>query len=154
MKTLLLVSVAFVLSTAAANAETFTFTSKAVTVAQVGGPGPGGKPVGASHATNEAEVVWASGTKMKSKGDCMSWSAPPGSGFTGQGMCNGTDADGAKTFMVFSCAGNDKNTENDCWGRLTYTSGKNQGKVATASWHGKQNADGKGGTAAGAGTMN
>lgn len=154
MKTLLLVSVAFVLSAAAASAETFTFTSKSTTVAQVGGPGPAGKPVGASHATNEAEVVWASGTKMKSKGACMSWSAPPGSGFTAQGMCNGTDADGAKTFMVFSCTANDKNTENDCWGRLTYVSGKNQGKVATASWHGKQSPDGKGGTAVGAGNMN
>lgn len=71
-----------------------------------------------------------------------------------QGMCNGTDADGGKAFLVFSCAGNDKGTENDCWGRLTYVSGKNQGKVATASWHDKQNADGKGGTAVGAGNMN
>jgi hypothetical protein len=150
MRTILFVSAALVLSATAAHAETFTFTSKATTVAQVGGPGP----LGASHATNEAEVVWASGTKMKSKGDCMSWSAPPTSGFTGQGMCNGTDADGAKTFLVFSCAGNDKGTENDCWGRLTYVSGKNAGKVATASWHGKQSADGKTGTASGAGNMN
>lgn len=155
MRSLLLISVAFVLGTTAANAETFTFTAKNTQVTQIVGPGPGGKPVVAGSSKSENDVVWASGAKEHATGDCFGWSAPPASGFTSQGACTGTDAAGAKTFVVFSClAANDKGTENDCWGRVSFLSGKNQGKTATASWHGKQNADGKGGTAVGAGNMN
>ena len=155
MKTMLLLTAALALSATAANAETFTFTAKNTQVTQIAGPGPGGKPYIAGSSKSENDVVWASGAKMHGTGDCFGWSAPATSGFTSQGACSGTDANGDKSFLVFSClAANDKGTESDCWGRLTWTSGKNQGKTATASWHGKQNADGKGGTAVGAGNMN
>ena len=80
MKTLTIAVALLLASTAAAQAETFTFTGKGTTVAQVGGPGPMGKPVGASHAKNETEVTWASGKKTTSTGECMSWSAAPGTG--------------------------------------------------------------------------
>lgn len=155
MRTPLLVSVAFLISATAASAETFTFSGKGTNVMQVGAPGPMGKPIVGGTSKNQTDVVWASGAKTKSTGDCMVWSAPPASGATVNGVCNSTDSDGAKSALFFTCIStNDKNTESDCWGRVSYTSGKNQGKTATVSWHGKQNADGKGGTAVGAGNMN
>ena len=154
MKALLLLSVAFMLGTTVAQAETFTIAGKSQSVTQVGAPGPMGKPVVAGSVKIETDITWASGSKEHSTGDCVGWSAPPASGFTSQGICNSASADG-KSSLVFSCLStNDKNTENDCWGRLTYLDGKNKDKTATVSWHGKQNADGKGGTAVGAGNMN
>ena len=70
-------------------------------------------------------------------------------------MCNSTDADGGKSAAFLTCIStNETNTESDCWGRIAYSSGKYQGKVATFSFHGKQNADAKGGTSVGAGNMN
>ena len=155
MRSLLLVSVALVLGTTAASAETFTITGKSQPVTQVAGPGPMGKPIVGASVKIETDVTWASGTKEHSTGDCIGWSAPPASGFTTQGICSSASADGGKSSLVFSCIStNDKNTESDCWGRVTYLEGKNKDKVATVSWHGKQNADGKGGTAVGAGNMN
>ncbi len=154
MKTLTIAVALLLASTAIAQAETFTFTGKGTNVAQVGGPGPMGKPVGASHAKNDTEVTWASGKKTTSAGECMSWSATPGTGFSVQGICSGADS-GGQTFLVFSCVSvNDKNTAADCWGRLTGLTGTWKGKVGTASWRNTQNADGKGTTAAGAGTLN
>lgn len=153
MKSLLLVTAALALGTTAASAETFTFTGKNTPVSQVAGPGPMGKPIVAGNSKNEIDIVWASGTKEHSSGECFGWSAPPASGFTSQGACSG-DSPSGKAFSVFSCLANDKGTESDCWGRVTFTSGKNAGKTATISWHGKQNADGKGGTSVGAGNMN
>jgi hypothetical protein len=121
----------------------------------VGAPGPGGKPVVGATSKIESDIVWASGAKTRSTGDCIGFTAPPTSGATNQIVCNSTDADGAKSAAFLTCIStNDKNTENDCWGRIVYTSGKNNGKVATFSLHGKQNADGKGGTSVGAGNMN
>ncbi len=154
MKSLLLLSAAFALSATAANAETFTITGKSQPVTQVAAPGPMGKPVSGGSVKIETDVTWASGVKEHSTGDCIGWSAPPASGFTSQGICSSASAEG-KSSLVFSCiTANDKNTENDCWGRLSYSEGKNKDKTATVSWHGKQNADGKGGTAVGAGNMN
>lgn len=143
------------LGTTVANAETFTLSGKNTAGLQVGAPGPGGKPVVGGAAKIETDIVWASGAKMHSTGDCIAWSAPPASGATTNGVCNNTDADGGKSALWFACIStNEKNTESNCWGALAYSSGKYQGKVATLSWHGKQNADAKGGTAVGAGNMN
>lgn len=155
MRTLLLVLAAFVLSAVPASAETFTFTGKSTNVMMVVAPGPGGKPVVGATNKIETDVVWASGAKMHSTGDCVGWTAPPTSGATNQSVCNSTDADGGKSQVFLTCIStNDKNTEADCWGRLVYTSGKHNGKVSTFSLHGKQNADGKGSTSVGAGNMN
>jgi len=155
MKALLLVWAAFVLSAVSANAETFTFTGKSSPVMMVVAPGPGGKPVAGTTSKYENDVVWASGAKMRTTGDCVGWTAPPTSGATSQAVCNGTDADGGKSQVFLTCIStNEKNTEADCWGRLVFTSGKKQGKVSTFSLHGKQNADGKGSTSVGAGNMN
>jgi hypothetical protein len=155
MRTLSLALILLLGTAGVASAENFTITGKGTNVSQIGGPGPMGKPIVAGVSKNETEVTWASGKKTTSKGDCMAWSAPPTSGFTAQGICSSADNEGSKTFLVFSCLSlNDKNTASDCWGRLTGLSGAWQGKTATASWRGTQNADGKGGTAVGAGTMN
>jgi hypothetical protein len=154
MRALLILSVAFVVGAAGAEAaETFTFTTKGAPIFRIAGAGPAGRPVLAQHSSNEVEIVWASGKKTKSKGDCIGWSAPPTSGFTGQALCSGTEDDGSTTFAVIGCIANDKGTANDCWGRVTYTSGKNKGRVSTVSSHGVQNADGKGGTSTGSGVM-
>lgn len=155
MKRLILIAAMLALSTTIAHAETYTFTGKSTQGMVVVAPGPGGKPIAGVTAKIETEIVWASGAKMRSTGDCVGWTAPPTSGASTNGVCNSTDADGAKSALFFTCiATNETNTESDCWGRIAYTSGKNQGKSATLSWHGKQNADGKSGTAVGAGNMN
>jgi hypothetical protein len=153
MKTLSLAFVLLLGSTAIAHAENFTFTSKGTSIAQVGGPGPAGKPVAAGHSKTETEITWASGSKTTSKGECMGWSAPPTSGFSNQGMCTATDSDGSKSFLQFTCVAVTEKTA-DCWGRLTGLSGKWQGKLGTASWRSTQNPDGKGGSSVGAGTLN
>jgi hypothetical protein len=155
MRALLLLSVAFVLGTTVAQAETFTFTGKNTQGMLVAAPGPGGKPMVGATSKLETSIVWASGAKVQSTGDCIGWTAPPTSGATNQLVCNSTDADGSKSAAFLTCIStNEKNTESDCWGRIVYTSGKLQGKVSTFSLHGKQNADGKGGTSVGAGNMN
>ena len=155
MRALLLAAAALALGATAAHAETYTLTGKSTPGLQVGAPGPMGKPVVGVTVKIDTDIVWASGAKMHSTGDCIGWSAPPTSGASTNGVCNSTDADGAKSALFFTCIStNEQNTESDCWGRIAYTSGKNQGKSSTVSWHGKQNADGKGGTAVGAGNMN
>jgi hypothetical protein len=155
MRTVLVVSAAVLMSATAAQAETFTFTGSSQSGLQVGAPGPGGKPVVGTTVRIETNLTWASGAKEKSTGDCVGWTAPPTSGASINGVCNSTGADGAKTALFFTCIStNEQNTESDCWGRIAFTSGKNQGKAATVSWHGKQNADGNGGSAVGAGNMN
>lgn len=155
MRTLLLVSAAFVLSATAAQAESFTIMGKSQLGMQIATPGPMGKPVVGSTAKIETDVTWASGTKVHSTGDCIGWSAPPGTAASNLGVCNSTDSNGDKSSLFFTCiVTNEQAVETDCWGRIAYSSGKMQGKSATVSWHGKQNADKKGGTAAGAGYMN
>jgi hypothetical protein len=155
MKSLLLLSAVFVLGTTAANADTFTFSGKNTPGSQISAPGPMGKPVFAGNSRFENELVRSNGTKMKSTGDCIAWSAAPASGFTVQGICSGTDADGTKTSVIFSCIATGTNGgDSNCWGGLTTTAGKTKGQTGTASWHTHENADGKGSTTVGAGTMN
>ena len=155
MKLVLSLAAAALMCATAAQAETFTFTGSSQSGLQVAAPGPGGKPIVGVTAKIETNIVWASGTKEKSTGDCVGWSAPPGTAASNLGVCNSSDANGDKTALFFTCIStNEKNTESDCWGRVEYMSGKNKGKSSTVSWHGKQNADGKGGTAVGAGNMN
>lgn len=154
MKALMIGSAILFAMTGIANAETFSFTGKNTNGDQIAGPGASGKPVVAGASTFANDEVWASGTKMKSSGKCMAWSAAPASGFTVEGICSGTDGNGG-FFVQFSCvARGAKNAESDCWGGLTGTSGKYQGKMGTASWHGHQDADGKGSTSVGAGNWN
>ncbi len=157
MKSLILVTAALLLSATVANAETFTFTGKSTQGMSVGAPGPGGKLVVGATAKIETDLVWASGAKSHSTGNCVAWSAPLGSGASTNGVCYSTDADGSKSGMFFTCIADEKNEQSDCWGRVVYetgpSGGKNQGKVSTVSWHGHTNADGKGGTAVGAGNM-
>lgn len=151
MKAIIISTAILFAMTGVANAETFSFTGKNANGDQIGGPGAGGKPVIAGASTFSNDEVWASGKKMKSSGKCMAWSASPTSGFAVEGICTGSDDNGG-FFVQFSCiARGAKNAESDCWGGLTGTSGKYQGKMGTASWHGHQDADGKGSTSVGAG---
>jgi hypothetical protein len=151
MKTVLASIVVLLASTSIANAESFTFASTATTTDRVGGPVAGGKPVGASMSSGESNVTYASGKKSTSKTHCANWSAPPGQLFTSTGFCTGEE--GADKYTVaFSCQGDEKG--GDCWGRLTGTGGAFQNKTGTVTWHGTQNADGKGGTATGQGAWN
>lgn len=155
MRTLFLLTTASLLFAGVASAETFTFTGSSQPGMQIAAPGPGGKPIVGVTVKIETNIVWASGTKEKSTGDCVGWTAPPGTAATNQGVCNSTGGNGDKSALFFTCiATNDKGTESDCWGRVVYTSGKSAGKSSTVSWHGKGSADGKGGTAVGAGNMN
>lgn len=156
MRLIVISSVAALFVTSSvASAETFTFTGSTTPGMQIAGPGPMGKPIFSGSFKGQTSVTWASGKKSTSTSDCNGWSAPPGSGFSVQGMCQSTDSDGSKQFLAFSCISlNDKNTMSDCWGRMTGTAGPAQGKTSTASWRGTQNADGKGSTLTGAGVQN
>jgi hypothetical protein len=151
MRLLLIAGAALLATTAVASAEAFTFTSKGTMTNQVGAPGPGGRPVGASFATVESETTWASGKKSTSKGNCASWSAPPGGGITNNGACmlSGPDGDFSSAFACASL--NDKNTLANCWGTVTGTSGSLKGKSGTVSWRVTQSADGKSTTSIGSG---
>lgn len=151
MKLILIAGAALLASTALANAEAFTFTSKGTITNQVGAPGPGGMPTGASFSTVESATTWASGKKTTAKGSCATWSAAPGGALSVNGACTLTDADGGYA-ASFACAPMDKtNTVAHCWGGLTGTSGKHQGKSGTVSWRTTQAADGKSNTAVGSG---
>jgi hypothetical protein len=154
MKLIAATAIALLASTSIANAESYSFTSTATTVNQVGGPVAGGKPVGAGFSTGESTLTSASGKKSTSKLQCATWSAPPSGQFTTMGFCNGEEG-ASKYTVAFSCAAmNDKNTAADCWGRLTGISGTYANKTGTASWRATQGADGKSGTATGAGVWN
>lgn len=151
MKLILIAGAALLASTSLASAEAFTFTSKGAVTNAVAAPGPGGTPTGASFATTESETTWASGKKSNAKGNCATWSAPPGGALTLNGACTLTDADGGYA-ASFACAPMDKkNTVAHCWGGLTGTSGKHQGKSGTVSWRTTLAADGKSNTAVGSG---
>ena len=151
MRLLLIAGAALLASTAVASAKAFTFTSTGQVTNQVGAPGPMGRPTGATFATIESQVTWASGKKSTSNGTCATWTAPPGGGITTSGACTLTEADGGFS-ASFACASlDDKNTMANCWGALTGTSGKYQGKGGTISWRATQSADGKSNTSVGAG---
>ncbi|MEQ1867657.1 MAG: hypothetical protein ABL996_23790 [Micropepsaceae bacterium] len=151
MRLLLIASAALLASTAVASAEAFTFTSTGTVTNQVGAPGPGGRPIGATFSNIESQTTWASGKKSSSKGTCGAWSAPPGGGITTSGACSLTGPDGNFS-ASFACASlNDKNTMANCWGSLTGTSGMFQGKGGTISWRATQSADGKSNTSVGSG---
>lgn len=60
---LICISAAIILaSTAAANAESFSFNGTGRTTNQVQAPGPPGQPVGASFADIESKTDWGSGS--------------------------------------------------------------------------------------------
>ena len=154
MRALLLLSAAIVLA-ASAQAENFTFTGTGTQVASVGGIGPQGRPTGGGYSKIATDITWASGKKTKSTGECIASTAPPTSGLTNQLVCNSKDEDGSTSFAWIGCMStNDKGTEGECWGKLTYTAGANKGHSSVFSFRTKQNADGKGGTSAGTGSMN
>ena len=154
MRALLMLS-AVVVFAASAQAENFTFTGTGTQVAAVGGVGPQGRPAGGGYSKIATEITWASGKKTKSTGECIGSTAPPTSGLTNQLVCNSKDEDGSTSFAWIGCTStNDKGTEGECWGKVTYTSGANKGRSSVIAFRSKQNADGKGGTSAGTGSMN
>jgi hypothetical protein len=151
MRFFLIMGAALLASTAMANAEAFTFTSKGTITSQIMAPGPMGKPVGVAMSTFESATTMASGKKLTVKGTCGSWTAPPGGGVAVNAACQGSDETGAFS-AFFACApANDKNTVSNCWSEFTGTSGAYKGKTATASWRATQGADGKSNTAVGGG---
>lgn len=151
MRVILISVAALLASTAVASAEAFTFTSTGTLTNQVGAPGPMGRPTGATFANVESKTTWASGKTTTSKGTCATWTAPPGGGITTNGACALSEPDGGFA-ASFACASlDDKNTKANCWGALSGTSGKYQGKGGTISWRATLSADGKTNTAIGSG---
>ena len=91
---LLFALTASLLCAATASADTYTFTGSSQSGMQIASPGPGGKPVVGVTAKIETNVVWASGAKETSTGDCVGWSAPPGTAASNLGVCNSTSSKG------------------------------------------------------------
>jgi hypothetical protein len=141
-------------STVAANAETFTFTSTSHTVNVIAAPVAGGSTVGATFGTGKSATVYASGKKTSTTNECASWSTPPGSQFQVSGICVYTEGKDDKASLAFTCANGKSNTSGDCWGSLTGMAGRYTGKTGTISWHQSSPDGGKSGMAAGTGMWN
>jgi hypothetical protein len=154
MRSLLILAAALPLTTAA-QAETFTFTGQVdVSGTRIAAPGPMGKPVVGGRVTVVMDMSWASAGKTSANQECIVFSAPPSSGQTIQGVCAAAESDGGKFSLLFNCLADEKAPQSDCWGRIVYSAGKNQGKVGTMSWRDRLNPDGKGITSVGAGNLN
>ena len=137
----------------AAGAETFTMAGTGRVTDQVMVPGGGAAPIGALVATSTTKVTMASGKALAGKGHCASWTTDPGSLFTVQGACAGTDDSGTYS-VVYSCQTDAKANADDCWGRLTGVGGAYAGKTGTMSWRLMRNADGQTSAFTGAGVWN
>ena len=152
MKTLILSALLLGGSAFAAQAESFTFTSKSTTTNSIIAPLPDTKPVVAGWLTTSGQTVYASGKTEASTGDCDQWTTPPGSTFQGNGVCALTTSAGDKYTIVFGCDfANKEMTEGACWGGLNGISGAHAKKLGVLSWTFKTNADGKTGGATGTG---
>lgn len=152
MKLLNISLAALLASTAVAHAESFSFNGGGQLTNQVFAMGPQGRPVGATFATTESQTTWASGKRSSTKGTCANWSVPPSAGMTSNGACALTDSDGGTFSISFACAALDpKNTVANCWGAMTGSAGKYQGKAGTISWRSQLGPDGKSNTSVGSG---
>ena len=152
MRLLCISAAAILASTAAANAESFSFDGTGQVTNQVQAAGPQGQPVGATFANVESQTNWASGRKTSSKGTCANWSIAPQGGITSNGACAMTDSDGGAFSLSFACAALDaKNAMANCWGSMAGTGGAYQGKAGTISWRAKASPDGKSSMSMGSG---
>lgn len=155
MKTLLAAVLLLGASSAAAKAETFTFSTTSTATNQIIAAVANDKPVVAAFATGSGQNVYASGKKTTDTFNCANWSATAGSIFQTYGACVYTELTGDQASIVIGCDFTNKaQTEADCWGGLTGTVGSVANKTGTISWHQKLGADGKSGTASGTGQWN
>jgi len=125
-----------------AHADTFTISGTGQIQNQVTATGTDGKPIGALYGTSTGQQTYASGMRTPLKGQCVQWSAAPGTGFTTDGICMGSDSMGTYS-LVFGCLGDAKGAVADCWGGLQGTGGGYANKTGTESWHSTLSADQK-----------
>jgi hypothetical protein len=134
-----------------AAAETFTFNSTSTTVNSISVATGPSDAIGAGFIEGQSQVTYASGRRGTTQNKCASWSAPPASGFSVNGLCTFSEGDGEEATIQFSCQTDA--TGQDCWGALRGVSGKRSGKSGTISWRQSANPDGAG-AAAGTGMWN
>ena len=148
------VSIAFGLVASAASAESFTFKSTShvanSVVVDTGTP-PG---IADIFNTGEATIVYDTGNKEANTSSCASWTVPPGTAFSSNGICTFATKKGDQGTIIFGCRDDNANHTSDCWGGLRGTAGRFTGKTGTISWHQSLDADGKTGMATGVGMWN
>jgi hypothetical protein len=133
----------------AAQAETFTFTSNATSVAGVTVPGPNNTTRAAGVSTFTGSLIMG-GKTLTNSGQCAAWPSLPGDIFQSHGQCTFSDATGAG-FLRYGCNPGKTDAEANCVGGLWGTGGAYAGRSGSMAWHGKAAADGKSTTSVGAG---
>ncbi len=116
---------------AAAAAENFTFESALKQIDGLRVPATGSPFQGARVFSISNTVTFASGRKGATTGKCASWTAPPGSGFSSQGVCAAPDAYNLR----FSCSpAANSDGESDCWGLLEFVGGPAKGHTGVVAF--------------------
>ena len=138
-----------------AHAESFTATTTSTITSSNTFQAGMGTPVRSVALSVTGQTVWAGGGTTTNKGTCMLWTAPPGSIFQTNGVCNYTESNGDTASLLAGCDYTNKDmTESNCWAGLTASAGPHAGKTGTISWHAKPSADGKSGTSQNVGQWN
>jgi hypothetical protein len=105
--------------------------------------------------TGEVQIAYASGAKAAATTECATWSAPRGAAFTSYGICLVNETGAGVSSVSLSCtAEKEDGLVSNCWGLLTGTQGKHNGRTGTVSWRNEQSADRKSTKASGTGIWN
>jgi hypothetical protein len=140
MKTIATIGASSLLAVIAssAQAQNFTFESKANAPTVVGGPGASGAPVVGAMWTGTSIVTWADGKKTTDKYTCVSTSQPANAKiFDVHTICDGSNADGTYS-AVFGCQYTSKDYQSmGCVGGLTGRTGKYAGMAGGITFGGR-----------------
>lgn len=136
MKRIAIATAILVASTAAAQAETFSFSSTGRVNKNIGGPMVGGPPALVGISTEAGQTTWASGATVTTQSTCANWTSAPGAQFPYSGVCDIDLSNGDIDRMAFGCKalGPDA-SEANCWGSLSGLSGSRAGRIGTVSFH-------------------
>ena len=123
-------------TTAAAQAETFTFTNTNQIEKYVGGPMIGGSLSSVAFNTTVGQTTWATGRTEATSSACAIWSGAPGARFPYSGVCDYSGSDGDSNRIAFDCQPtNSDQSEADCWGSISGLAGPHSGKSGTITFH-------------------
>lgn len=134
---LALLTVGLLLAPANASAaENFTFESTLKLIDGVRAPATGSPFQGARVFSLSNTATFADGRKATTTGECASWTAATGSGFSSTGVCAAPDLYNLR----YNCSpATDKEGESDCWGKLEFLGGPAKGRTGVVSF--RRNSD-------------
>jgi hypothetical protein len=136
--TLILSTLAIVLSAGTAYAEGFTYVSTATTTKTVGGIGPTGTDYMGGYAEGTSKVVREDGTKLKASYVCVSTGQPGNSKIFDVHMaCDITAEDGTFSMVAGCQIMNEDGGEMSCVGGMQGKTGAYEGRSGNLSQHAK-----------------